>query len=163
MENNIDIRPTLSNLMFKRSKEGVPITHDPLLDFNEMKVGDDLVIEFTLSNLENVINPFKRNNNITVLILIYLKNQENNYFINDLWSVELNEKEMMLSHKPFIITLGKVKERIFSDFSNTFTGIRIITLPDQIRLSESSISGWILDNQENEILHTKIPVILERL
>lgn len=160
---NKDIRPVLSNFKFKRCKNGVPTTHSPLLDFNELEVDDELVTEFTLSNLENIVNAIKSNNNITILILMYFKNEENNYFINDLWSVELNDKEMKLSYKPFIIPLGKIRAHISNDFSNSYTGIRIIALPDQIRLSEFTISRWILDKQENEILHTKIPVILERL
>lgn len=65
-----EIRPTLSNLQFYIGQSGKS-EHDPLLDFSLLYEHAELGVRFTLSGLDRINNPYKSDNDLYLIILLY--------------------------------------------------------------------------------------------
>ncbi|AVO02345.1 hypothetical protein A9958_07995 [Staphylococcus simulans] len=160
-----EIRPCLSNFKFYIGQTGQE-EDNPLLDFNRLKDGSELGIEFTVSGLNRIyIND--ESNAISLVVLYYERVGQIGFKLNNLWSVELNDKDMKDSYKTFKISLAKVYldlvKRKYDMYLN-YPLIKIITLPGKFdfeKLDEETLSHWMTWSHHNELLCAKIPMIPE--
>ncbi|NHA34006.1 hypothetical protein CD142_10790 [Staphylococcus schleiferi subsp. schleiferi] len=160
-----EIRPCLSHFKFYIGQTGHK-EDNPLLDFNRLRDGSELGIEFTISGLNRIyIND--ESNAISLVVLYYERVGQIGFKLNNLWSVELNDKDMKDSYKTFKISLTKVYldlvKRKYDMYLN-YPLIKIITLPGKFdfeELDEETLSHWMTWSQHNELLCAKIPMIPE--
>ena len=160
-----EIRPCLSNFKFYIGQTGQEEDH-PLLDFNRLKDGSELGIEFTVSGLNRVYKN-DESNAISMVILYYERVGQKCFKLNNLWSVNLDDEDMKESYKTFKLTLTKtylnLVERQYDMYLN-YPLIKIITLPEKFdftELDEETLSHWMTWSQHNELLCVKIPMIPE--
>ncbi|MBA8761761.1 hypothetical protein [Staphylococcus coagulans] len=160
---DFEIRPCLSNFKFYIGQTGQK-EDNPLLDFNRLKDGSELGIEFTVSGLNRVyIND--ENNAISFVIIYYERVGQVGYKLNNLWSINLNENDMEFSYKTFNLTITKtyldLADRQYDMYLN-YPLIKIITLPDKFNfeeLDEETLSHWMTWPHHNELLCVKLPMI----
>ncbi|MDU1036822.1 MAG: hypothetical protein E7A30_11745, partial [Staphylococcus sp.] len=135
-------------------------------DFNRLKDGSELGIEFTVSGLNRVYKN-DESNAISMVILYYERVGQKGFKLNNLWSVNLDDEDMKESYKTFKLTLTKtylnLVERQYDMYLN-YPLIKIITLPEKFdftELDEETLSHWMTWSQHNELLCVKIPMIPE--
>lgn len=160
---DFEIRPCLSNFKFyigQTEKE----ENNPLLDFNKLKDGSELGIEFTVSGL-NRIYISEESNAISLVIIYYEQVGKVGYKLNNLWSINLNDNDMKCSYKTFNFTITKTNIDLSAreyDMYMNYPLIKIITLPEQFnfeKIDEETLSHWMTWPHHNELLCVKLPMI----
>lgn len=164
---DIEIRPTLSSYNFYIGQTGKP-EHNPLYNFDLLYGGAELGFSFTLSGLNRVNNPYDSENKISILIMYYIKNGQVGFKLNNMWTIDLDEKQMQNTHENFQFTITKTYlefEQKEYDMYNTYPLLKIIAFPKKINLeeiNENILSQWMTWNQTGELLNVKIPMFPER-
>lgn len=160
---DFEVRPCISNFKFYIGQTGHK-EDNPLLDFDRLKDGSELGIEFTLSGL-NRIYKNEDSNAITLAILFYERIGKVGYQLNNLWSIDLDDNDMKSSYRTFNFTITKtysdVSNKVYDMYLN-YPLIKIITLHDKIdieNLDKETVSYWMSWPQQNELLNIKIPMI----
>ncbi|ARJ08734.1 hypothetical protein B7454_04770 [Staphylococcus lugdunensis] len=158
---NLEIRPTLSNLQFYIGQTGKP-EHDPLLDFSLLYEHAELGVRFTLSGLNRINNPYKSDNELYLMILLYDKVGAIGFDLRNFWTLKLNGETMKKYYETIQFTLYKFEPNNRSyDFTNIYQQLKILVLPDEIdkeEIDKETFMNWMTWPQHNEILSTKIPL-----